>query len=94
MIILQIEHPVPDFSNWKKTFDSDPLNRKQAGVKRYKIFREADHANNVIVELEFDNVDLAKNLLTKLQQLWKQVEGKIITGPKGRIIEMVESQEL
>jgi ribose 5-phosphate isomerase len=93
MIILQIEHPVPDYNGWKKAFDSDPMGRKQSGVKRYKIYRQNDNANNVIVDLEFDTLDEAKNLQAKLKQLWNQVEGKIITGPKARIIEMVESRE-
>lgn len=93
MIILQIEHPVPDFNGWKKAFDSDPVNRKQSGVKRYKIFRQTDNPNYVIVDLEFDNPDDAKKLLAALQQLWKQVEGKVITSPKARIIEMKESTE-
>ncbi len=93
MIVLQIEHPVPDYNNWKKAFDNDPVNRKQSGVKRYKIFRLADNPNYVIIELEFDALDEAKKLLESLQQLWKQVEGKVMTGPKTRIIEIVESKE-
>ncbi len=48
MIILQIEHPVPNFDGWKKAFDSDPINRKQSGVRRYKISRQADNPNYVI----------------------------------------------
>jgi len=90
MIILQIEHPVPDYSSWKKAFDIDPVNRKQSGVKRYRIFRQTDNPNYVIIELEFDKLNEAKELLAALQGIWKQIEGKIITGPKTRIIEMVE----
>jgi hypothetical protein len=93
MIVLQIEHPVPDYNNWKKAFEDDPVNRKQSGVKRHKIFRQSDNPNYVIVHLEFDTLDAAENLLTALQQLWKQVEGKVMTGPKTRIIEIVESKE-
>jgi hypothetical protein len=40
-----------------------------------------------------NSLDEANNLLVKLQQLWKQVEGKVITGPKGRIIKMVEGKD-
>jgi len=90
MIILQIEHPVPDYSSWKKAFDIDPVNRKQSGVKRYRIFRQTDNPNYIIIELEFDNLKDAKKLLQALQTVWKQIDGKIITGPKSRIIEMVE----
>lgn len=94
MIVLQIEHPVPDYNGWKKAFDRDPLNRKQSGVKRYKIYRQVNDLNYVIVDLEFDNLAEAEALMAKLQKLWNQVEGKIITGPKARIIETVESKEL
>ena len=93
MIVLQIEHPVPDYNNWKKVFDSDPVNRKQSGVKSHKIFRQADDPNYVIVQLEFDTPEDAKNLLAALQPLWKQVEGKVMTGPKARIIEIAENKE-
>lgn len=93
MIILQIEHPVPDYDGWKKAFDSDPMGRKKSGVLRYKIFRQTDNPNYVLAELEMNSLDEAKNLLAKLQQLWKQVEGTVITGPKGRIVEMVESKD-
>ena len=90
MIVLQIDHSVPDYSSWKKAFDVDPVNRKQSGVKRYRIFRQTDNPNYVIVELEFDKLNEAKELLAALQQVWKQIDGKIITGPKARIIEMIE----
>jgi hypothetical protein len=90
MIILQIEHPVPDYNSWKKAFDIDPVNRKQSGVKRYRIFRQTDNPSYVIIELEFDKLDEAKYVLAALQGIWKQIEGKIITRPKARIIEMVE----
>ena len=42
MIILRIEHKVENYEKWKKTFDSDPINRKQSGVRRYRIFRPID----------------------------------------------------
>jgi hypothetical protein len=93
MIVLQIEHPVPDFNGWKKAFDNDPVNRKQSGVKRYKIFRQADNPNYVIIELEFDNLKQAEDMHAALQKLWNLVEGKVIMSPKARIIEFVEGKE-
>ena len=93
MIVLQIEHSVPDYDVWKKVFDSDPMGRKQSGVIQYKIFRQTDNPNYVVVELQMNSLDEAKNLLARLQQLWKQIEGTVITGPKGRIIEMMEGKD-
>lgn len=93
MIVLQIEHLVANYDGWKKVFDSDPMGRKQSGVIRYRIFRQTDNPNNVLGELEMNSLEEAKNLLARLQQLWKQIEGTVITGPKGKIIEMVEEKD-
>ena len=91
MYLLQIEHPVPNFEGWKKVFDSDPLNRLESGVKRYRIYRNLGEPNQVMVDLEFDDPGKAELMLKRLQKLWNQVEGTIITGPKARILEEVES---
>ena len=61
MIILQIEHPVQDFNAWKRVFDSDPANRKESGVRRYRIFKTIDNPNYIIIELEFDHLNDAQN---------------------------------
>ena len=90
MFILQIEHPVPDFNGWKKAFDSDPLKRKESGVKSYRIFRVADNENQVVVELEFDDLDKAKDMNKKLKQLWNRVQGSVINNPQSRILETAE----
>lgn len=93
MIVLQIEHLVPDFAGWKKAFDSDPVDRKQSGVRAYRIFRTTDNPNYVIIELEFDNFPEAEKMLGNLKKLWSQVEGKVMTNPQSRIIETIESIE-
>ena len=94
MVILQIEHPVPNFDAWKKAFDSDPVNRKQSGVRRYRVLRPIDNPNYAIIDLEFDSLDQAEGLLAALRQVWRGVEGTIIENPQVRIVEAVENKEL
>ena len=93
MIVLQIEHLVPDYNGWKRAFDSDPVKRKESGVKRYRIFRQVNNLNYVIIELEFDGLPEAELMMTVLQKLWYQVEGKVMISPQARIVENVESRE-
>jgi len=93
MLILQIEHMVTDFDDWKKTFDSDPLNRKQSGVRSYRIFRTIGNSNYIVIELEFDNLQEAEKMHENLKQLWPRVDGKIMMNPQARIIETIESIE-
>lgn len=94
MVILQIEHPVPNFDAWKKAFDSDPVNRKQSGVRRYRVLRPIDNPNYAMIDLEFDSVKEAEGLLAAMREVWSRVQGTIMENPRVRIVEAVESQEL
>lgn len=94
MTVLHIEHPVPNYEGWKKAFDADPINRKASGVKRYKVYRSTANAAYVAVDLEFEKAEDAESTLKKLQVLWGQVEGKIMSGPKAQIFEVVETIEI
>jgi hypothetical protein len=94
MIVLRIEHKVPNFDGWKKAFDLDPIDRKKSGVKRYRVFRPADDPVFVIIDLEFEKMKEAEEALEKLQKLWEKVEGKVMISPETRILEVFETQEL
>lgn len=92
MTILQIEHEVPNYEGWKKAFDNDPIGREKSGVKRYRVYRAADNANYVVVDLEFDNVEGAEMMLQLLRKLWTKVEGSVMMNPKTRILNVADSK--
>lgn len=94
MYILRIEHPVPDFEGWKSAFDSDPLGRVKAGVRRYQVLRPLEDENYVMVDLEFDTASEAEALLAALRTLWQRVEGTVMFNPQARIVEAVETHVL
>ena len=95
MPTLQIEHEVPSYEGWKKVFDSDPIDRKGSGVKRYRIYKLLNEPKTiVIVELDFDDMEHLESALQALQNLWNKVQGTVMMGPKTRIIEMIESKEI
>ena len=94
MVILQIEHQVPNFEAWKKAFENDPVDRKKAGVRRYKILQRTDNPNYVVIDLEFDHLEDAEGMFVALQNLWKKVDGKIIVEPKIRILNLIESTNI
>jgi len=94
MYILRIEHPVPDYAGWKKAFDSDPAGRKKAGVRRYQILRPVDNPNYVMIDLEFDTMKAAEALLAAMRLIWGRVEGTIMSDPKARIVEAMETVTL
>jgi hypothetical protein len=95
MPILRIEHAAPNFDAWKRTFDSDPLDRKGSGVRRYRVMRPTDDPNYAMVDLEFDDVSDAEAVLEGLHRLWGQAQSQgLIGSPRGRIVEVVDSTDL
>jgi hypothetical protein len=91
MYMLRIEHPVPDFAGWKKVFDSDPVDRKKSGVRRYQILRPVDNPNYVMIDLEFDTAKEAEALLAAMRGVWGRVQGTIMSDPQALIVEIVET---
>ena len=91
MVILQIEHQVPNYESWRNAFDGDPLNRKESGVKEIRIYRSSEDSNHIIVDVAFESMEKAKTILAALQKLWGKVEGIVASVPKTRFMEMVDS---
>lgn len=94
MIVLQIEHRVPNFDGWKKAFESDPINRKRSGVLNYSIFRPINDPNYVMLDLQFETLKEAEDTLASLRNLWSKVEGQIMMNPQTRILNLVETKQV
>ena len=94
MVILQIEHHVSSYEIWRKAFDSDPVNRKESGVKTVRIYNTPEDPNLVVVDVIFENMEDAKATLISLQKLWGKVGGMLASVPKTRFLEMVDSIEV
>jgi hypothetical protein len=94
MVMLRIEHTVPDFDSWKQAFDSDPVDRRGSGVRRYRVLRSVEDPNFVMIDLDFDSVEEAKGLLNKMRQIWSGPGKAVMRDPQARLAESVETQEL
>ena len=94
MYLIRIEHPVPDYEVWKRAFDSDPMGRSRAGVRRFRIFRSVQTPNHVLIDLEFDGLDQAEMMLVALRSMWSRVEGTVMSNARAQIVEQVEDTML
>jgi hypothetical protein len=93
MHVLRIEHPVPNFDSWKIAFDSDPIGRKQMGVRRYHVYRPTDDPNYALIDLEFDSASQAEACLSALRTLWSRVQGSVMNDPRVRILNRIEERQ-
>ena len=94
MPILRIQHAVPNFEGWKRAFESDPMDRKAAGVRRYHVHRSVADPNFVMIDLELDTLPEAERLLEKLRYLWSGPGASVMRNPEAWIIETVESRSV
>jgi hypothetical protein len=91
MLVIRIEHSVPDFDKWKHAFDRDPADRKGSGVRRYRVLRLNDDPNYVMVDLDFDSAGEAEAFLQKMHRIWEGPAKGVMQNPRARIAEVVES---
>lgn len=94
MPILRIQHAVPNFESWKRAFESDPMDRKGSGVRRYEIYRSMDDPNLVMIDLHLETLADAQTLLAKLLHLWAGPGGAVMRNPQAWILETVESKSV
>ena len=94
MITLRIEHKIANYDDWKKAFDNDPINRRQSGVKHYRVYRPIDDTNFITIDLDFDNLEKAQAAQVALMNIFPKIEGTLIYGVQIKIMNVIESKEL
>ena len=94
MFTLHIEHSVGDYDAWKRMFDSDPLNRKTAGVTSYRVMRPIDDPNAVRVDLEFDSREAGETMKAALEAMWQGPAAAMMRDPHARLWEIDETRSL
>lgn len=92
MSTLHIEHPISDYVTWKAAFDRAAPLRTKGQVRAYEIHQPIDDPAYVIVRLEFDEDNAAREFLATLEPLWKNAEAPpALRGvPRARILDRRE----
>ena len=89
-----LEHRVPDFDDWKRAFDADPIDREGSGVRAYRVLRPVGNRNHVVVDLEFDKLDQATAFRAALVRLWDSTPAQaVMANPTVRIVDVIEVRE-
>ncbi|MFD1212552.1 putative quinol monooxygenase [Arthrobacter sp. GCM10027362] len=98
MFTLQAGYQVRDYAEWKRMFDRDPAGRAASGARSFRVFRDADDGNYVVVHLDFDTRDAANAFLERLRsQVWNDpdvMEPLLLGTPTARILEQVAGEVL
>jgi hypothetical protein len=60
MLAMLIRHTVVDYRVWKPVFDEDGVTRRANGCGREHVFRSADDPNELVLLLEWDDLERAR----------------------------------
>jgi heme-degrading monooxygenase HmoA len=60
MPYLMIQQRVLDYTQWKSAFDAHSLTRQANGSRGGQLFRSASDPNELVVLLEWDNLEQAR----------------------------------
>ena len=77
---LLIHHKVEDYDRWKKAFDEHAPMRQAAGSKGGYLFRSADNPNEVVMIMEMEDLDRARQF-TESDDLRQAMQKAGVTGP-------------
>lgn len=94
MVQLRISHTVRDFDEWKRMFDSDPVDRRGGGVRRYVIARSAASPDHVLIDLHFDSRAEAEAMQARLRGLWAGPAARMLQDADAAVVDVVESVDL
>ena len=94
MAILRIQHSVLSYESWKQMFDADPADRKGSGVRNFQIYRGVSDPNFVMIDLEFDTVSQAEELLATMEQVWAGPAKNFMNNPAAWIVEKEVSVQI
>jgi len=67
MAFVLIEHLVGDFETFKQVYLDDGDRRRMSGSKGGRVFRASDDPNDIIIILEWDDVDRAHEWAESLE---------------------------
>jgi hypothetical protein len=89
MTTLHIEHTITDYATWQTAFDQFAEMRALAGVRGQRVQQPIEDDHYVVIDLDFDTVELARTFLAFLQEhVWSApaVSPALVGAPRTAIL--------
>ena len=96
MATLHIENTVRNFDEWKAAFDKFGRFRAEKRMRAYRMARQVDDPNKVVIDLDFDSVEDATEFSAALQQIWRtpQSQEQLVAHTAPQLYDVVEHRQL
>jgi len=89
MVTVIISHECKNYSDWRKVFDADEVNRSKAGFKNTAVYHSVDSANNITIIGEAPSVEAINGFMANPELKVAMEKGGVIGMPEVKILSKV-----
>ena len=89
MTTVIISHEVKNYSDWKKVYDADEINRTKAGLKITGLYHAVDNSNKITLVGEAPSVDAVKQFMSNPELKVAMEKGGVLGMPEVSMLSKV-----
>ena len=86
MITAIVSHECKNYSDWRKVFDADEVNRSKAGFKNMAVFQSVDNPNKLTIIGEAPSVEAINSYMANPELQAAMEKGGVIGMPEVKIL--------
>ena len=86
MVTVIISHECKNYSDWRKVFDADEVNRSKAGFKSTGVYHSVDNANKITIIGEAPSVEAMNGFFSNPELKEAMGKGGVIGLPEVKIL--------
>lgn len=87
MVTITVRHKVADYEKWKAVFDRARQVRREAGELGCRVYTRHGSPNDVMVSLDWDDLDRAQAFLASMPLMSGMSEAGVLGIPQITILE-------
>ena len=89
MVTVIISHECKNYTEWRKVFDADEVNRLKAGFKGTGVYHSADNSNKITIIGEAPSVEAIKGFMANPELKAAMEKGGVIGMPEVKILNRI-----
>ena len=86
-----VQHTVSDYDTWKSAFDEHASERADHGCRGHRVYRDADHPNDITVFMSWDSRERANEFMQGPSLREAMQKGGVTSEPKATWLEEQET---
>ena len=89
MVTVIITHECKNYSDWRKVFDADDVNRLKAGFKSTGVYHSVENANKITIIGEAPSVEVIQGFMSNPELKAAMERGGVISKPEVKILNKI-----